>query len=366
MEDQQQESFELDAIKAEAAEALKLYYSFDTDRKLQELKDQLGIDPLSVPKPDRRVFRIWQRIAVAASIVVTIGMGLWFYKMKYHVKVSGPLLAAVKDFLPGKNAAVLTLANGKTISLSNSKTGIVIDASQLSYNDGTTLFNTGVSGKQSGNELTVTTPLGGTYQVSLPDGSKVWLNAGSQLRFPAKFTGKDRKVELEGEGYFEVSKNKAMPFKVKSNDQEIEVLGTHFNINSYINEGSTKTTLLEGAVKVTTLNTTGGTMVVLKPGQQSVLVKDELKVRQADVETVVSWKNGYFRFDDEELESIMRKVSRWYNVEVVYQNERLKKEPFAGIITRETKVSELLKMLALAGEVKFEIKNNTIIVMNKE
>jgi transmembrane sensor len=314
-------------------------------------------------KTTQKSTRLWSRTIAAAAILLVLGSGILFYNHYNHKINSDHLLYARQDIAPGKNVATLTMANGKVITLSDHKKGIVIDAAQLTYNDGTTIDG-GAAGK-TGQYQSISTPRGGTYQVRLSDGTMVWLNAASTLRFPIKFSGNERKVEITGEAYFEVAKNKAKPFKVRTDNQEIKVLGTHFNINSYANDGITMTTLLEGAVQVNAFHKANNQALVLKPGQQSILTPDHFTMKQVDTEAVVAWKNGYFRFDDESLESIMHKVARWYNADVVFTNERLKKEPFAGIISRDTKVSELLKMLELAGEVKFKIENHKIIVMDK-
>lgn len=315
-----------------------------------------------VQQQAKKTISLWSRVSIAAAVLLIAGVSTLFFLQQTRKMESQLQLGASADLDPGKNKATLTLDNGKVIELSDAKKGIVIDATALTYNDGTAIQ--APEKAPSENYQTISTPNGGTYQVRLPDGTRVWLNAASSLRFPLKFSGRDRQVELTGEAYFEVAKNKTMPFKVKTNQQELQVLGTHFNISDYKDEGATRTTLLEGSVQLKSRNPKNA-IVVLIPGQQSVLTPDDIQVRTVDAEAVVSWKNGFFRFDDEELESIMQEVSRWYNAEVIFKNERLKKEPFAGIISRDTKVSELLKMLGQAGEVKFKIDNNKIIVMEK-
>lgn len=329
----------------------------------------LAMDRYPVPAAFSRVQQqvkktrgIWSRVSIAAAVLLIGGVGTLFFLQQTSKMKSQLHLGATADLNPGTNKATLTLDNGKVIQLSDDKKGIVIDATALTYNDGTAIQ--APEKAPSENYQTISTPNGGTYQVRLPDGTMVWLNAASSLRFPLKFSGRDRQVELTGEAYFEVAKNKSMPFKVKTDQQELQVLGTHFNISGYTDESATRTTLLEGSVQLKSRNSKSET-VVLIPGQQSVLTPRDLQVRKVDAEAVVSWKNGFFRFDDEDLESIMQKVSRWYNAEVIFKNERLKKELFAGIISRDTKVSELLKMLGQAGEVKFKIDNNKIIVMEK-
>ncbi|MBB5438135.1 hypothetical protein HDC92_001810 [Pedobacter sp. AK017] len=269
------------------------------------------------------------------------------------------------DIDPGSNKATLILANGQTINLSNAKTGVVIDASELTYNDGTVIgsLSSRANTKEpdpSGLGMTsVTTPAGGTYQITLPDGSKAWLNAASSLKFPAKFDQRKRIVTLTGEAYFEISKDKKHPFIVKTNHQEVTVLGTHFNINSYADEKATKTTLLEGSVKVATQ----GKVVLLKPNQQSLNAGSALIIKQIDPNTVIAWKNGEFAFSNEPLESIMRNIARWYNVTVSYENPEARNIPFGGSISRFGKVSEVLCMLELTGKVKFKIEGRRITVI---
>ncbi|WP_421939914.1 FecR family protein [Pedobacter sp.] len=317
------------------------------------------------PTPKISLKRRLMPALAAASLVVICSAGIYFFAKNAENKAQ-PQIASVKEIEPGGNNAVLTLSNGKRIVLNDAANGELAKESGIVITkmaDGQLVYTLKENFASNTSTLinTIETPKGGQYQINLPDGTKVWLNAVSSLRFPAKFSGNERKVELAGEGYFEVAHNKKMPFKVKTAGQEVEVLGTHFNINSYADDPATMTTLLQGSVRV---NTARGANTLLKPGQQSVLIQNKLKVEEADVDAAVAWKNGEFRFNDEQLESIMHKVSRWYNVEVVYQNEQLKTDSFGGVITRFAKVSDLLKMLELTKEVKFKIEGNTIVVMD--
>jgi ferric-dicitrate binding protein FerR (iron transport regulator) len=203
--------------------------------------------------------------------------------------------------------------------------------------------------------------MGGQYQLLLPDGSKVWLNSGSSIRFPTAFIGKERVVELKGEAFFDIKENKKMPFIVRTNNSmDIKVLGTQFNVMAYEDEKSINTTLLEGSVQI--LKETGSTY--LEPGQAAVLNKGsgKIKVAPADIEDAVAWKNGYFIFSNENIESIMRKVSRWYNVEIEYQGN-LNNKDFVGTISRDKNISELLKMLELTGAIHFRIEGRRVTVM---
>ncbi|WP_316811909.1 FecR family protein [Pedobacter heparinus] len=309
--------------------------------------------------------RFWYS-AVAAAIVIITG-SVFFYN---HQESRKPLSSSniyVNDVAPGTKTATLTLANGKRIVLSDALNGQIAKQAGVSIiktPDGQLIYKIDpavqTDAKQTYNSLT--TSRSETYQIILPDGSKVWLNAASSIKYPSTFAAlKKRVIELNGEAYFEISKDKERPFIVKTADQEVEVLGTHFNVNAYGDEEATKTTLLEGSVRINIGKAVAG---MLKPGQQGILSGDKLEIEPADIETELAWKNGFFRFNDEKLESIMRKISRWYDIEVVFENDALKKEPFAGVTTRFTNVSELLRMLELTGEVKFQIKGRQIRVLN--
>jgi transmembrane sensor len=331
---------------------------------------------------------LWPRMVAIAAALAAIVFGIWFYNARYmngrHPEfISGSPLA--NDIAPGKNTATITLANGKTIILSDAKTGVVI-GDELKYNDGSAVErgDPGLrrdDGKGDGDDamngrypelvsgslpqqLTASTPRGGTYIVTLPDGTKVWLNAASSLKFPSSF-GKlaKRIVELNGEGYFEVSKDKSHPFIVKTADQQVEVFGTHFNINSYADEPATKTSLLEGAVGIK--RNQGGASALLKPGQQAISTENGIKLVEGVATDAVDWKNGEFIFDDEPLERIMRKVARWYDVEVIYKGID-RNETFGGSISRFENVSKVLENLQLTGGIHFKIEGRKVIVTNQE
>ena len=304
---------------------------------------------------------------VAAAILLVATASIWFYTNQKRNSNKVHSSAYNSDIAPGKNKATLTLADGKIINLSDAKTGLVIDASKITYNDGSKVQSDqslrGSSGDPSlyAKAVTMSTPKGGTYQVILPDGTRVWLNAASSLKFPSNFNGiAERRVILNGEAYFEVAKDKSKPFIVATDKQEVEVLGTHFNINSYADEAIVKTTLLEGSVKVSGLLSHFAQQ--LKPGQQSVLTRDELKVQIANTKEVTAWKNGYFIFNDEQLGSIMRKLSRWYDVDIHFQDE-VQNVSFIGVISREKNISSVLDLLEATGNAHFKIEGRRITVM---
>ncbi|SDJ91378.1 FecR family protein [Pedobacter sp. ok626] len=309
--------------------------------------------------------KLWPKIAIAASVAIALSTGIWFFVAHQRMINVQSQMVNNNNISPGHNQATLILSNGKHINLSDTKTGVVIDAARLSYNDGTEIKES-----KPTSLLTITTPNGGTYEIRLSDGTKVWLNATSTIKFPSTFTkSKYRKVELTGEAYFEVEKDKKMPFIVVTRGQEVEVLGTHFNINSYPDEASTKTTLLEGSVKVSVINAKTlhqASPSILKPGMQFIFTSSGVRIQELkDPEEAISWKSGYFTFNREYLDEVMRKVSRWYNVDIVYKNEQIKLIPFSGTITRFTNVSEVLKMLELTGKVKFTIEGKNIIADRK-
>lgn len=315
--------------------------------------------------------KLWQRIAVAASVLFVFSAGLFYY-LEHKNPLKNETIAYAQDVLPGSNKAVLTLANGKRISLTDvsdgelaKQTGISIAKTadgQLVYK----VLDQGHSTPGISTYNTVETPRGGQHQIILQDGSKVWLNASSSIKFPVSFDHADQRVVvLSGQAYFEVAKNKAKAFIVKTNRQSVEVLGTHFDVNAYADEPTVKTTLLEGAVSVSAItgNQKNTSRRILKPNQQSVLSGEELSVVPVETSDVVAWKDGTFMFNNEELESIMKKVSRWYNVEIKYSTEDIRKNTYWGTISRSVKVSELLRMLEMTGDVHFRIEGKQITAM---
>ncbi len=309
---------------------------------------------------------IWIKITAAAAILLLSIIGAFFYlnqpqKLFKKVVQKRPLH---NDILPGGNKAVLTLANGKTIILDNAHTGILAKQGSTDIaktKDGQVIYKApnNLSNDQNIALNTISTPNGGQYQVVLADGTKVWLNAASSLRFPAVFIGTKREVEITGEAYFEVAKKAAMPFVVKTGRSVVEVLGTHFNVMAYDNEGLIKTTLLEGSVKVRS----GNSVNFLKPGQQALLnAQGQTKIiEDIDVDDETAWKNGLFQFKDAGIETVMRQAERWYNVTISYEG-KIPVKQFTGRISRNVKISELLNMLKYFG-VNFRIAGRNITVM---
>jgi ferric-dicitrate binding protein FerR (iron transport regulator) len=296
--------------------------------------------------------RYWQ-VAAAALLLFVCAL---LYRAQYQPKTDNGQLAR-NDLSPGSNKAILTLANGSKLVLNKLKNGNLASQTGLSLiKQDSTLTYVGDDKQVSYN--TITTPNGGQYQLVLADGTKVWLNAASSLKFPTAFPGKQRNVELTGEAYFEVAKNKNQPFIVKTPTQTVQVLGTHFNINAYSNESSVNTTLLEGSVRVSSARTS----LLIKPGQESMMDNSGLVTIKDDVDTdkITAWKNGFFQFNDDDIQTIMRQVARWYNVDVEF-NGRAPAYTYHGKISRYANASTVLKILELSG-INFTIEGRKIIV----
>lgn len=357
------------ASPEEVARIDKWYTSFDETAAGTDANDALAIKEqlyqriLAGLNEEARVIPFYKRPvfrAAAAAALVLIATAAFLLLNRNRDDQSLVKTEPGRQLVPGGNKAILTLADGSTIVLDSAANGslaqqgnmmvLKLDNGQLAYrpdnkNAGAVLYNT------------ITTPRGGQYQVVLADGSKVWLNAASSLRFPASFTGRERTVELTGEGYFEIAKNSSMPFKVNmAGKGEVEVLGTHFNINAYDDEGHSRITLLEGSVKVSR----GAAASILKPGQQAQ-VSDKIKVvNNANLEEVIAWKHGKFFFNKTDVQATMRQLARWYDADVTYQGKV--EGFFNGTISRSEGIANVLKMLQLTDEVHFSIEGKTIIV----
>ncbi len=345
--------------------------------KIEQEMDR-SLKPASIPLYRRSFFRV----AAAAAIIMIFSAGiyLWFIRTLPSKTAGNKSIASLQqDRPPGRDGAILTLADGSTIVLDSIQNGalamqgnteVVKQGSQLLYNQ----HNKAGNGPAWN---TVATPRGRQYQLVLADGSKVWLNAASSLRYPTSFTGKERRVQVHGEAYFEVSKitlpddsREKMPFIVEvlssSGDHisEIEVLGTHFNVNAYEDEPTVNTTLLEGSVRV---KQESSASVILKPGQQSQISvssqsskSHQIPVLTVDVDQAIAWKNGHFEFNGN-IQGIMRQIARWYDVEVKYTGNVTGKA-FGGAISRMENVSQVLKMLEMTGSIHFSIDGDTITV----
>jgi transmembrane sensor len=316
--------------------------------------------------PKRIVALNWRRLLMAASVLLAIGAGTFLYFHKSGVKPGVDAVAkklqAPHDIAPGRDNAILTLADGSTIILDNAANGTLAEQGKvkvLKLNG--QIAYAGKTDKPVYN--TITTSKGNQYQLVLADGSSVWLNAASSIRFPVAFTAKERRVEITGEAYFEVAPDAAKPFKVvytiaTGDKGEVQVLGTHFNINAYDDEAEVKTTLVEGKVKLTQASDA----VLLKPSEEAVFSKTsrQLKVQPADVEEAIAWKTGMFEFHDADLKNILRQLSRWYDVEVKFSGP-VSGKLYNGSIRRQATLSQVLQILKLAG-VNYSLKERTLTI----
>jgi len=308
-------------------------------------------------------------IGIAASILLIAGIG--YLMLKNNSTTHDQFVIAKKYDLPaGTDKAILTLSDGRVIDLNKDAVGKIATEAGIEItksSEGTLVYKASNTKGKSVGFNTITTPIGGQYTIILPDGSKVWLNSGSSLKYPTAFAASGRHVFLTGEGYFEVAHIEGakgrVPFSVsviKNNAQseEVQVLGTHFNINAYADEPFIKTTLLKGSISVA-LNDNKTTL--LKPGQLAKLSNQNIQVQEADTEMAVAWKNGAFVFR-EDLRSAMRKVARWYDVEIVYEETAPENLMLGGWMSRGTNISEVLNHIQLTGKVHFKLEGRRVIV----
>lgn len=267
------------------------------------------------------------------------------------------------DVMPGTSGAILKLDDGSSIVLDNVSNGNLVQQGNTLVVKSDAAISYVKSNAQNDRQIhynTIETPKGRQFQLVLEDGTKVWLNAASSIRFPVAFIGKQRVVEITGEAYFEVAKNKQKPFQVMFNGSMVEVLGTHFNVNAYADEESMNTTLLEGSVKIVK----GESQKIIKPGEQAQIRNDGSvrTVTNVNTDAVVAWKNNAFLFDNTDVKKLMRQLSRWYDVDVAFKGAIDESLTFNGTISRSAMLSTVLKMLESTGDVKFSIEGKRIIV----
>lgn len=361
MLDNPQYSEELNAILRENYDTTEITsISPEVTKKfIKELRNKMNTSEKTKKSSVLSLFN-WQKIAVAASILLVMGLGTLFLIQNSNQSpvVATPRLADDKE--PGKTGAILTLSNGSKIVLDSLGNGLLANQNNttISKKNGGLVYN------KVGNDTqtvynTMTTPRARQYNLELSDGTKVWLNASSSITFPTSFAANERKVILTGEAYFEVAKDKTRPFRVSVNDMQVNVLGTHFNVNAYDDEAAVNTTLLEGSV----LLTEKGKKVLLKPGQQAQKQKSGAIVVNDNVnlDEVMGWKNGVFYFDNASIQTVLRQVSRWYDVDVVFE-KGIPTRTFEGEIQRNLQLSQVLKILE-KNKVHFKIDGNILRVM---
>jgi transmembrane sensor len=308
---------------------------------------------------------IWRRIAVAASILTVIGTGYYFVHFSQRTQRSIVNKPLKSDVTPGKNKATLTLANGKRIVLSDAIQGKIAEDAGVRIAktaNGQVVYTVVGDHASSLNQFnTLTTAKGETYKIILPDGTEVWLNAASSLTYPTSFPGKIRKVELNGEGYFEVAKNKKKPFIVNANGAEIKVLGTHFNVSAYPDDRTIIATLVEGSIQMSHDHN----VALIKPGEQGITAtgQSDILLQNADTEQVLAWTNGHFSFKDESIKDVMKLASRWYNVDVEYLDNNIKQKKLRGTVSRYKNISELLDNIAFTSGLHYRIEGRKVLLM---
>ncbi|TCC98461.1 FecR family protein [Pedobacter hiemivivus] len=335
------------------------YKITDQDRKDLPSKKAAEIFTKIITAPEQTI-KLWSYslILKIASVLLILSFSVLFLQ---KLRQTNSLLDYKSEVIaPGKNAGTLTLASGKRISLSDPIRGELANESGVKITrtkEGKLVYEFTAQEVTHKDQInTLSTGMGEVYELHLPDGTTVWLNSASSLTYSVFLNRqKQRKVILEGEAYFEVAKDRSRPFIVQSVAQKVTVLGTHFNVKCYKDEPNTITTLLEGSVKV-------NENVILNPGQQAISNSKNISVRDADVESQVAWKNGDFIFRGENLENIMREVSRWYNVEITYKSEDLKQIRLEGIISRSRNIDAVLELLESTGSLKFNIEHRKIEV----
>jgi len=366
----QAESQEWESAIADLSNDASLLSMLDKDWDLEDFKAPVLTDGeqetifnyvVTQPQNRRKIRSLWPRIAAAASIILAVGAGIFFYTNRSKtdaVQTAGN----VNDVAPGKQGATLTLANGKKIRLNAAANGELAQEAGVTITksaNGQLVYEIKGNTAESNKINTLSTANGETYQLRLPDGSQVWLNSASSLTYTASLNERGKRVvRLSGEGYFEVAKDKAHPFMVQTASQEVEVLGTHFNINSYADEPVVATTLLEGSVKVSG----EAQQQLLKPGQQALNNGTAIKVAKADLETAVDWKNNEFYLDKMDFRVAMRKIARWYNVEVIYSGSVPENLEAGGWIPRSSNLSDVLKSIESSGLAHFKIEGRRLYV----
>ncbi|ACU60154.1 FecR family protein [Chitinophaga pinensis] len=309
-----------------------------------------------------RIYPVRRWLTAAAAVLLLLGSGYYFFE-RQHTPAKHQT-AQHTDILPGKTGAILTLADGSKIVLDSSRNGVIAmqGNTTIQLNNGKIRYNKGGHESSPASKPvgynTITTPRGRQYQLVLPDGTSVWLNAASSLSYPTDFNGKERRVRVSGEAYFEVASNASQPFIVTVNDATtIQVLGTKFNINAYKDESSINTTLLQGAVKVTYRKASQ----LLKPGQAAQISQELRLIPTADVNGVIAWKEGVFAFNNADLPTVMRQLARWYDIEVSYEGS-VSAATFTGEIDKSLTLSQVLQGLT-ATSINYKIEGNRLIII---
>lgn len=358
----------VDMVKNELLIADEIYESLPQTKLVLNRLDKSIHDNIlrSEPKPVlvkwSSVFHYWS----AAALFLILSCGIYFYTYHSSSRSERENSNYKNDVPAGSSKAYLTLANGKRIELNGALKGEIARESNVSISktqNGHLRYEISDAASKGGRPTynTISTPKGGKYEIMLSDGTLVYLNSGSSIRFPSSFVGvSERRVEFQGEGYFEVSHREKQPFYVQSGQQLLKVLGTRFNLNAYADEKSIKTTLLEGSVE---LAYSSGEKAVLKPGQQSRIEREKLIVKYVDAESVLDWKRGEINLRDDDFQATMRKIARWYDVDIVFAEDAPIDLDLRGLVSREKNISSVLKVIELTGKVHFKVEGRRVTVM---
>jgi transmembrane sensor len=360
----------------------RLFNLLETDYQLsessrKEISDlraqQIFEEIVSWPQENRKIVKLWPRLAGVAAIAAVIVLSL-LLKNKFYNEERNLIskISSSQDIAPGKHTATLTLASGRRIVLSTALNGAIASESGVRISktaDGEITYETIVSSRMKDPAMNMlSTNRGETYKIKLPDGSLVWLNAESSIKYPSSFAQlKSRKVVLNGEAYFEVQKDEQHPFIVESDSQDVTVLGTHFNIKAYEEDSNVITTLVEGSVRVhfqAAVWSNKGKVgykdeIMLSPGQQSLLKGESISITKANLDENIAWKNGDLIFTESSIQGVMRDIARWYNVEVVYVGE-IPTGTFSGNVSRSKNISQILQALEATKLVHFKLQGRRV------
>ena len=330
------------------------YVSFDTSRRWGQLKEAME-EPV---RKGRSLLKVWG--AVAAVVVAFVG-GLLYWQMTGSPQPEVKQVAIARIEQGGRRAVLIT-ETGQQVVLQGLKDTCLNITGTETLNireDGSLKYS--LSALSSMSEWhTLRIPKGGEYKIVLDDGTEIWLNSASELKYPAHFVGNERRVQLTGEAYFQVARNEAAPFIVETRDMDVKVLGTSFNVSVYEDEESCHATLVEGRVEVN--DKVNGEKVVLTPGKQALLRGGEMTVREVNTKLYTLWRLDRFTFASEDMEGVIRKLSRWYNVDFFFANSSMKQKRFTGSLPKYADISQVLKMIEMTTDIKFEIKEHTIMI----
>ena len=331
------------------------YASFDTSRRWIQLKEEMD----KTSRKRRLLLRVWK--SVAAVFVVAVAGGLLYWQITDSARpVEEQVLVA--QIRPGETQAVLITGKGQQLLLQGLKdTCLDITGNETLKisKDGSLEYSLSALSRMP-EWHTLRIPKGGEYKIVLDDGTEIWLNSASELKYPAHFVGNERRVCLVGEAYFQVARNEAAPFIVETRDMDVKVLGTSFNVSAYEDEENSHATLVEGRVEVD--DKVNGEKVTLTPGEQALLQGKEMVVREVNTKLYSMWRLDRFTFASEDMEGVIRKLSRWYNVNFFFSNSSMKQKRFTGSLPKYSDISQVLKMIEMTTDIKFQVKGNTIII----